>query len=106
MGRKPGPAPEAVTTRTLAHAVALYDSLADELARAIEVFRDKGVLTDEQTADLRSLQKSLMMVLDFDSQLSRKRPVVADEPHRTLDLDAARAEVARRLARLAAAGET
>lgn len=89
--------------RTLSHALALYASLADELAQAIEAFREKGVLTDAQTADLRSLQKSLMMVLDFDSQLSRKRRVVADEAHRTLDLDAARAEVARRLARLAAA---
>jgi hypothetical protein len=105
MGRKPGRAPEAVTMRTLAQAVALYDSLADELAQAVEAFRDRGALTEEQTANLRSLQKSLMMVLDFASQLSRNRSVGADAPHRTLDLDAARAEVARRLVRLAAAGE-
>jgi hypothetical protein len=105
MVRKTSLAPEAVTRRTLAHALALYDSLADELAQAIEIFREKGELTEAQTATLRSLQKSLMMVLDFDSQLSRKRRVVADGPHRTLDLDAARAEVARRLARLAAAAD-
>ena len=105
MRRKPGPAPEAVTTRTLSHALALYDSLADALAQAVETFREKGALTDAQTADLRSLQKSLMMVLEFDAQLSHKLRADVHEPRGALDLDAARAEVARRLARLAAAGE-
>ena len=105
MERKRGAQPEAVTRRTLSHAIALYDCLADELAQAIEAFREHGALTEEQNGKLRSLQKSLMMVLEFDAQLSRQRHVVSDGPDGTLDLEAARAEVARRLVRLAAAGE-
>jgi hypothetical protein len=105
MGRKPAAGPEAVTLRTLSHAIALYDSLANDLAHAIEALRTQGSLTEEQNGKLRALQKSLMMVLEFDSQLARRPGVAADGPHPALDLDAARAEVARRLARLAAAAE-
>ncbi len=92
-----------ISRRTLRQAQALYGSLADCLATAIESFRAHGTLDDANADLLRRYQKSLLMVLDFDSQLARKCRSDADVADRPLDLAAARSEVARRLDRLAAA---
>lgn len=66
-----------------------------------------GPLTGEPLSDddhklIREHQKAIQSVLDFETILLKKRPGTAAQPGATLDLDAARSEVARRLDRLAA----
>jgi hypothetical protein len=92
-------------SQALDHALSLYESYAGQLARAVEAFRVRGELDKSDCDTLRSFQKTLLMVLDFESKLSRRRRGSARDAGAAIDLDAARGEVARRLARLAAAAE-
>lgn len=90
--------------RLLAHARQLYQNLAQELSRAIRVLHvDAEDLTAKGRAEtIKAHRKALQTVLDLELQLANKsqKPEKANE----LDLEAARAEIYRRLDRLAAAG--
>lgn len=92
--------------RAVEHAIALYESLASLLERVVKTHLD-GPLTGEPLSDddhklIREHQKAIQSVLDFETILLKKRPDAAAQPRSTLDLDAARTEVARRLDRLLA----
>jgi hypothetical protein len=66
-----------------------------------------GSLTRSDLDVIKTHQKTVLMVLDFEAQLLKKRPSDrAGGAGRGLDLDAARNEVAGRLARLEAARGT
>lgn len=82
----------------------LYEQIAETLSVAVAALleaRDAGRrLSDEELQTLRDHQKAILMVLGFEDQIMKKHGP-ADSTRQTLDLDAARAEVARRLACLA-----
>jgi hypothetical protein len=85
------------------NACALYNSLSESLLGVIEILKKKSEtgapLTKAESEVVREHQKALLMVLGFETDvLKRHGAAFRDGP--VLDLDAARAEVARRLARL------
>lgn len=90
----------------IAQAMQLYDALAEVLAeqvRTLQAAETIGrVLSEDERACIRDHQKIIMMVLDFESQIFKRRPAVAAGSGASLDLGAARGEVRRRLARLEA----
>jgi shikimate kinase len=92
--------------QAIAQAMHLYDALAEVLAeqvRALQAAEGSGrVLSEDERACIRDHQKIIMMVLDFESQIFKRRPTVAAGAGESLDLGAARGEVRRRLARLEA----
>jgi hypothetical protein len=86
----------------------LYNQLSTHLLDAVESLKQVGRvgagLSEEEKATIRELQKSVMMVLDFEQQLFKRSPAAPGGPGEGLDLDAARAEVLGRLDRLAERG--
>ena len=114
-------APAGSTTFT--RAVSLYDSLAAALEESIELLRAQSAqvaagregpaITKTLLEQIKLHQKALQTVLDFQSRLFKDNRStrrfgsgVSADPAGALDLQAARDEVRRRLARLAAAAET
>ena len=92
--------------QAIVHAMKLYDTVAEVLAghvRALQAVEGSGrALSEDESACIRDHQKIIMMVLDFESQIFKRRPGLAAGSGESLDLGAARSEVARRLARLEA----
>lgn len=89
--------------RMLAHAQQLYHNLTHELARAIRVLNSGA---EDQAAKgraetIKAHRKALQTVLEIEIQLAKDNR----EPGKTheIDLEAARAEIYRRLDRLASA---
>jgi hypothetical protein len=85
------------------HACTLYHSLAFSLAKIIEIFNNKTetgeALSDDDLKLVKDHQKALLLVIGFEADIF-KRHGAAYRDGPVLDLDAARAEVAGRLARL------
>jgi hypothetical protein len=87
----------------------LYDELATTLTALIMRLKQHGetagALDAEATDLIKAHQKTVLMVLDFEAQILKRKlgAAPAGDGGRRLNLDAARAEVAGRLARLAAA---
>ena len=94
--------------RAFQRALTLYDELATSLTSVIMRLRaqaDGGKALEREELDLiKSHQKAVLVVMDFEAQLFKRRIGAAVASKRPIDLDAARAEIGRRLARLADAG--
>ncbi len=100
-----GPSSDADTAeRLLAHARQLYQNLAGELSKALRtIASDEEVEAAKGRAEtIRSHRKALQTVLEIELQFI-KDSQKAETSH-VIDLEAARAEVYRRLDRLAASG--
>jgi hypothetical protein len=87
----------------------LYEEIAATLTGVLNALRRAGEaaepLSRAELEVVKAHQKTILMVLDFEAQLLKQRPPTARTGGGTeLDLDAARAEVAGRLARLAGSG--
>jgi len=102
----------AVVRRAFENACTLYDELATALTAIIMRLKAQGeaagALSGEEADVVKAHQKTVLMVLDFEAQILKRRigAVTAANAGKRLDLDAARAEVAGRLDRLAAAEGT
>jgi hypothetical protein len=85
------------------NACELYNSLSDSLLGVIEILKKKSEtgapLSHDEREVIRQHQKALVMIIGFETDVL-KRHGAAFSDGQSLDLDAARAEVARRLARL------
>ncbi len=87
----------------------LYDELATTLTGVIMRLKQQGSESAALAADeidlIKTHQKIVLMVLDFEAQIIKRRlgAAPAATPGRRINLDAARAEIAGRLARLASA---
>ena len=90
------------------HALILYNSISETLANVIEIFKKKAdnqeALAQEDMDLLKRHQKALLLVVGFESDFY-KRHAAFDRDCPVFDLAAARAEVARRMARLADAAK-
>lgn len=91
--------------RAFERALVLYDELATSLTSVIMRLRaqadgDRALERDEIEL-IKSHQKAVLMVLDFEAQLFKRRIGAAIAGDRAIDLDAARAEIVSRLSRLA-----
>jgi hypothetical protein len=102
--------PDAVvdlTERAFRRACLTYDGLAEAIAESIRRLVDRPggevALSKTETDTLRAHQKSLIMVLDLEADILRRRHADAAGADAPLDLERARQEVARRLDRIAAA---
>jgi hypothetical protein len=84
-----------------ANALALYGDLAAQLRAHVDAMR-AGRPSDETRQLVKAHQQTLLMVLGFEEALVNRRRGPAASGGVPLDRDAARAEVARRLARLKA----
>lgn len=84
-------------------ALALYADLAAELRARLDALQ-AGDPSEESRRLVKAHQQTLLMVLGFEEALANRRRGPAAHGGPPLDLDAARAEVARRLARLKAGG--
>lgn len=88
----------------LERAISLYQRLSEALSRIVarlERRARRGGMESEDLAALRLHQNALMTVLSFELQLHKRAGVGPSASGATLDLDAARAEVDRRLRRIA-----
>jgi len=88
-------------------ACALYEEMATALTAEIMRLRQEEKhrpLEKDEIALIRSHQKTVLMVLDFETKLLKSRVHAQREAGGGIDLAAARAEIASRLDRLAAAG--
>ena len=88
------------------HALRVFDTAAMELGATLDRLRDsRGDGSERALRAVRDLQTALAVLMDervrIDSLRNETAGVVGE---RTLDLDAARAEIGRRLARLRDAG--
>ena len=92
----------------LERALAIFDHAATELGQALERLRDDGAMEEGSARALRAvraLQAALAVCLEERVKGDRLRNEVAGVVGaRALDLDAARVEIGRRLARLRDAG--
>ncbi|PLL13142.1 hypothetical protein C0V75_06930 [Tabrizicola sp. TH137] len=93
-------------TEALDHALEVLDRAARDLAVALAgVMTDQGEGADRARRAVGELQMALAVVLDERVRVDRFRNEVAGVVGgRALDLDAARVEIGRRLARLRDAG--
>ena len=92
--------------RALQRACAIYEELATNLtAIVMRLRRDEAIraLDPDEMGVIRAHQKAVLMVLDYEAKLLRRHVGVQRAGERVIDLDAARIEVSRRLAGLAAA---
>lgn len=90
--------------RLLTHARQLYHNLANELAKALRVL-NTGAEDDaaKGRADtIRAHRKALQTVLELELQFAKESP--KSETMHEINIEAARAEIYRRLARLAITG--
>ncbi|WP_175478809.1 hypothetical protein [Rubrimonas cliftonensis] len=95
--------------KALQHACAIYEELATTLTAVIMHLRNeegRRPLDPDEMGVIRAHQKAVLMVLDYEAKLLRRHVGVQRASERAIDLDAARAEVARRLAGLAGAQST
>jgi uncharacterized membrane protein YdfJ with MMPL/SSD domain len=103
---EPGDSVSALSDRAFHRACAIYDQLAEAVTLTIRRLTDRqgsaDALSKEEVALLRAHQRVLVMVLDFESEILKRARAQSREPDAPLDLDAARAELARRLDRIAA----
>jgi len=95
--------------RAFLRACALYEEIAETLTGVLSAIRREGdaaaPLNRAELEVVKAHQKTILMVLDFEAQLLKQRPPAARTAGgSSLDLDAARAEVVGRLARLAGEG--
>jgi hypothetical protein len=85
------------------NACELYNSLSDSLLDVIKILKKKSETGDPLSKDEREVvrehQKALVMVLGFETDVMKRHGATFTDSA-SLDLDAARAEIARRLARL------
>jgi hypothetical protein len=90
----------------LDHALQVFDAAAADVAAALEAMRGQGAEGSGRTLlAVRDLQAALAVLMDERVKVDRLRNQVAGVVgERALDLDAARAEIGRRLARLRDAG--
>ncbi|WP_340109100.1 hypothetical protein [Pikeienuella sp. HZG-20] len=90
--------------RLLAHARQLYQNLAHELTCAIRVLHSgaEDLAARGRAETIRAHRKALQTIIDIELQLAKetRRPEQSHE----IDIEAARAEIYRRLDRLASAG--
>jgi hypothetical protein len=89
--------------RMISIALRANEVLLSKLTALIEALGDERPLDKDEQELVRTAYKQIAMVVDFENQLYKHgavRPVGGGE---TLDLDAARAEIAGRLDRLGAA---
>ena len=107
-GRPNGAGAEVADERVrLACARGLFARAAEALdrqLRALSAEADAGAERERiKTIEtlIREAQRALLVVLEFEAKLDRREP---EEAEGGLDLEAARAEIARRLARLAERG--
>jgi hypothetical protein len=92
--------------RAMARAVEVYDTLSETMAAAIRKLSAGEAappLSPEEIEALRAHQRAILMVLDYEAQLLKRRPGDAAGAGGAFDIEAARLEVARRLDSLAAA---
>jgi hypothetical protein len=97
--------PEVAVRKTFERACILYEELAATLTGIIAELREASATRALSRAELdvvKAHQKTVLLVLDFEAQLLKRRLGAASEPGKPLDLDAARTEIAGRMARLAA----
>lgn len=97
--------PEVAVRKTFERACILYEELATSLTQIIAELREASearALTRMELDVVKAHQKTVLLVLDFEAQLLKRRLGAASEPGKPLDLEAARAEIAGRMARLAA----
>ena len=87
--------------RLLAHARQLYQNLAGELSKALRTIASdvEDEATKRRAETIRSHRKSLQTILEIELQFIKDSQKA--EPSHVIDLEAARAEVYRRLDRLA-----
>lgn len=90
----------------LTHALRVFDAAAADVAAALVALRDSGADGSGRTLQaVRDLQAALAVLMDERVKIDRLRNQVAGVVGgRTLDLNAARDEIGRRLARLRDAG--
>ncbi|MCZ8079722.1 MAG: hypothetical protein RSE12_13090 [Fuscovulum sp.] len=90
----------------LTHALRVFDAAAADVAAALVALRDSGADGSGRTLQaVRDLQAALAVLMDERVKIDRLRNQVAGVVGgRTLDLDAARDEIGRRLARLRDSG--
>lgn len=97
----------AAVRRAFERACALYDEFATTLTGIIMRLRaqdDANSALERRELDLiKAHQKAVLMVLDFEAQLLKRRIGAAADGEIRIDLDAARAEIARRIARIESA---
>jgi hypothetical protein len=93
----------ALRAEAFENACELYNSLSDSLLDVIKILKKKsetgGPLNKEEREVVREHQKALVMVLGFETDVMKRHGSTYPDSA-SLDLDAARAEVTRRLARL------
>jgi hypothetical protein len=91
--------------QVLTHALRVFDAAAADVAAALVALRDSGADGADGSGRtlqaVRDLQAALAVLMDERVKIDRLRNQVAGVVGgRTLDLDAARDEIGRRLARL------
>lgn len=89
-------------------ALELYEELTKRLIETVNAIdvKDRNTATLKEEIELvKNFQKILLMVFDFESQLFKRGGSGSSDGRGALDLDGARAEIGRRLARLEAAGD-
>ncbi|NGQ90887.1 hypothetical protein G5V65_08245 [Rhodobacter sp. HX-7-19] len=98
--------PPLMGAELLDHALQVFDAAAADVAAALEAMRGQGAEGSGRTLlAVRDLQAALAVLMDERVKVDRLRNQVAGVVgERALDLDAARAEIGRRLARLRDAG--
>lgn len=103
--REGGPAPP-TQAEILEQALRVFERAAEEVALAIGRLRANHADGPQRTVQaVRELQAALMVLMDERVKVDRLRSEVAGVVgERALDLDAARDEIGRRLARLRDAG--
>jgi hypothetical protein len=93
--------------KALDRACALYEDMATNLTAEIMRLRNAEKhrpLEAHEVEVVRSFQKAVLMVLDFETRLLKRRVEARRQTGGRLDLAGARAEIARRLDRLSAEG--
>ncbi|MEZ5754399.1 MAG: hypothetical protein R3D90_06430 [Paracoccaceae bacterium] len=101
-----GRRPPLTGAELLDHALQVFDAAAADVAAALEAMRGQEADGSARTLlAVRDLQAALAVLMDERVKVDKLRNQVAGVVgERALDLDAARAEIGRRLARLRDAG--
>ncbi|MFN3613832.1 MAG: hypothetical protein ACK4WC_04655 [Rubrimonas sp.] len=98
--------PDAAARRAFSRACRLYNQLAVTLEGIVKRLRAGDMaaapLGRHELETIRAHQKTVVMVLEFEKKLLQSRIGADGDTVGSIDLGAARAEVARRLARIEA----
>jgi hypothetical protein len=92
--------------RLIALTLRLNEGLLTKLSTLVEALEGDRPLNKAEHEDLRTAYKQIATVIDFENQLIKHGTAGTTGAGETLDLNAARAEVARRLDRLGATAQT